>query len=227
MFISFLRTLILYPLLLLVVRLMGKRQLGQMEPAEFVVAMLLADLAAVPMQDIGIPLLSGLLPILTVLALELLLAIASLRSIRLRQLLCGRPVILVEDGQIQQLNLKRTRVTLDELTEHLRQKDVTDITTVKYAILETSGQVSVLPYAHAAPLTPQSVGLEVPEDVTLPVLVVNDGHVLMDNLRASGRDLSWLQGQLKKRRLTSPRQVFLMTVDEAGTVVCVTKEEPA
>ncbi len=105
MFISFLRTLILYPLLLLVVRLMGKRQLGQMEPAEFVVAMLLADLAAVPMQDIGIPLLSGLLPILTVLALELLLAIASLRSIRLRQLLCGRPVILVEDGQIQQLNL--------------------------------------------------------------------------------------------------------------------------
>ena len=144
MFISFLRTLILYPLLLLVVRLMGKRQLGQMEPAEFVVAMLLADLAAVPMQDIGIPLLSGLLPILTVLALELLLAIASLRSIRLRQLLCGRPVILVEDGQIQQLNLKRTRVTLDELTEHLRQKDVTDITTVKYAILETDGNLSVL-----------------------------------------------------------------------------------
>ena len=101
-----------------------------------------------------------------------------------------------------------------------------DLSGVKYAILETSGQVSVLPYAHAAPLTPQSVGLEVPEDVTLPVLVVNDGHVLMDNLRASGRDLSWLQGQLKKRRLTSPRQVFLMTVDEAGTVVCVTKEEP-
>ena len=123
--------------------------------------------------------------------------------------------------------MAKTRFTVDELYEQLRTQGYSSLDGVKYAILETSGQVSVLPYTRTAPLTPQSAGIEVQEDVTLPVLVVNDGHILTDNLRTCGRDLSWLQGQLKKRRLTSPKQVFLMTVDEAGAVVCVTKEGPA
>ena len=223
MFISFLRTLILYPLLLLVVRLMGKRQLGQMEPAEFVVAMLLADLAAVPMQDIGIPLLSGLLPILTVLALELLLAIASLRSIRLRQLLCGRPVILVEDGQIQQLNLKRTRVTLDELTEHLRQKDVTDITTVKYAILETDGNLSVLLHPKDSPPTAKDLGVQV-DTLELPLTIISDGKLLTNNLDKAKRDRAWLDKQLKRFGCTQ-EQVFLLTVEPTGKVYFARRED--
>ena len=122
MLLSYLRTICLYLVLILVVRLMGKRQIGEMEPAEFVVTMLIANLAAIPMQDSGIPLLSGLVPILTVLGVQLILAVASMRFISFRRLLCGKPVILIREGTIDQTNLRRARITLDELTEHLREK---------------------------------------------------------------------------------------------------------
>ena len=142
MILSYLRTLLLYLVLILVIRVMGKRQIGEMEPAEFVVTMLVANLAAIPMQDAGIPLFSGLVPILTVLGLELVLSWATMRSVRLRRFFCGKPVILIETGKILQENLRSTRITLDELTGHLREKDVLDITTVQFAILETDGQLS-------------------------------------------------------------------------------------
>lgn len=130
MLISFLRTVVLYLLLIVTVRLMGKRQIGEMEPAEFVVTMLLANLAAIPMQDSAIPLLSGLVPILVILGLELILAAVSLQSIRMRRLLCGKPVILMQNGKILERNLQRTRVNLDELTMHLREKGIFDLSTV-------------------------------------------------------------------------------------------------
>ena len=143
MILSYLRTIILYLVLIAVIRLMGKRQIGQMEPAEFVVTMLVANLAAIPMQDGGIPLFSGFVPIVTVLGVELLLSHLSLKSIKIRKLLCGKPVILIENGNIMQGNLRKTRVTMDELTGHLREKDVLDVTTVQYAILETDGTLSL------------------------------------------------------------------------------------
>ena len=120
MLISFIRTMILYTILIVVIRLMGKRQLGEMEPMEFVVTMLLANLAAVPMQETGIPLLSGLIPILVVLSMELLLSVLVYHSVGARRLLCGKPVILMENGRLLQENLKKTRITPDELTEFLR-----------------------------------------------------------------------------------------------------------
>ena len=141
MLLSYLRTICLYLVLILVVRLMGKRQIGEMEPAEFVVTMLIANLAAIPMQDSGIPLLSGLVPILTVLGVQLILAVASMRFISFRRLLCGKPVILIREGTIDQTNLRRARITLDELTEHLREREVLDLGQVQYAILETNGQI--------------------------------------------------------------------------------------
>ena len=122
MLLSYVRTVILYLILIAVIRLMGKRQVGQMEPSEFVVTMLVANLAAIPMQDSGIPLHGGLIPILTVLGLELVLSAISLYSVRFRRLLCGKPVILVENGCILRENLRRTRVTLDELTGQLRER---------------------------------------------------------------------------------------------------------
>ena len=134
MLISFIRTMILYTILIVVIRLMGKRQLGEMEPMEFVVTMLLANLAAVPMQETGIPLLSGLIPILVVLSMELLLSVLVYHSVGARRLLCGKPVILMENGRLLQENLKKTRITPDELTEFLRIEGVTDLASVKYAI---------------------------------------------------------------------------------------------
>ena len=224
---AFFRTVILYLLIIAGLRLMGKRQIGELEPGDLVLTLIISDLASVPMQDFGIPLVNGVFPIIVLLSLSMLVSYFSLKSIRFRSLVCGRPTVIIQDGKILQANMAKTRFTVDELYEQLRTQGYSSLEGVKYAILETSGQVSVLPYTRAAPLTPQSAGIEVQEDVTLPVLVVNDGHILTDNLRTCGRDLSWLQGQLKKRRLTSPKQVFLMTVDEAGAVVCVTKGGPA
>lgn len=224
---AFLRTVILYFILMIGLRLMGKRQIGELEPSELVLTLIISDLAAVPMQDFGIPLVNGLFPIATLLCLSMLLSFFSLKSIRFRALVCGRPTVIIREGKVLQQNMARNHFTVDELLEQLRSQGYSDLSAVKYAILETSGQVSVLPYTKASPITPQVVQMEVQDDVTLPVLLINDGHVMSANLSASGYDRTWLDRQLKDRRLTSPRQVFFMTVDEAGAVVCVAKEATA
>lgn len=224
---AFFRTLILYFILMLGLRLMGKRQIGELEPSELVLTLIISDLAAVPMQDFGIPLVNGLFPIITLLCVSMLLSFFSLKSIRFRALVCGRPTVIIRDGKILQQNMARNRFTVDELLEQLRSQGYSDISAVKYAVLETSGQVSVLPYTKDSPATPKVLGLDVQDDVTLPVLLINDGHVMSENLSASGYDGAWLDKQLKQRRLTSPRQVFFMTVDEAGGITCVAKEAGA
>lgn len=224
---AFFRTVILYFILMVGLRLMGKRQIGELEPSELVLTLIISDLAAVPMQDFGIPLVNGLFPIATLLCLSMLLSFFSLKSVRFRALVCGRPTVIIREGKVLQQNMARNRFTVDELLEQLRSQGYSDLSAVKYAILETSGQVSVLPYTKASPITPQVVQMEVQDNVTLPVLLINDGHVMSANLSASGYDRTWLNRQLKDRRLTSPRQVFFMTVDEAGAVVCVAKEATA
>lgn len=222
---AFLRTVILYFILMIGLRLMGKRQIGELEPSELVLTLIISDLAAVPMQDFGIPLVNGLFPIITLLCLSMLLSFFSLKSIRFRGLVCGHPTVIVREGKVLQQNMAKNRFTVDELYEQLRSQGYSDLSSVKYAILETSGQVSVLPYTKASPVTPQVMTIDVQDDVTLPILLINDGHVMSNNLRSTGYDQNWLNRQLKERRLTSPQQVFLMTVDEAGSVVCVAKEE--
>ena len=224
---AFFRTVILYFILMVGLRLMGKRQIGELEPSELVLTLIISDLAAVPMQDFGIPLVNGLFPIITLLCLSMLLSFFSLKSIRFRGLVCGHPTVIVREGKVLQQNMARNRFTVDELFEQLRYQVYSDLSAVKYAILETSGQVSILAYTKDSPVTPQTLNYDVQDDVTLPVLLINDGHVLSRNLEGSGYDQNWLDKQLKSRRLTSPRQVFLMTVDEAGAVGCVAKEEAA
>lgn len=222
MLLSYLRTIILYLILVLVVRVMGKRQIGEMEPAEFVVTMLVANLAAIPMQDVGIPLLSGLAPILTVLGVELILAVLSMRFLCLRRLLCGKPVVLLENGIILQDNLRRTRVTLDELTEHLREKGVLDLSTVKYVILETNGQISVFPYGKYAPAAAKDAGIKATEEY-LPYTIITDGRLMKKNLELAKRNRAWLQKELRERNCPL-KDVCLLTVDETGKVFFVKKE---
>ena len=224
---AFFRTLILYFILMTGLRLMGKRQIGELEPSELVLTLIISDLAAVPMQDFGIPLVNGVFPIVTLLCVSMLLSFFSLKSIRFRGLVCGYPTVIIRDGKVLQQNMARNRFTVDELLEQLRSQGYSDLTAVKYAVLETSGQVSVLPYTKDSPVTPQVMNMTVQDDVTLPVLVINDGHIMSENLSASGYDAVWLDKQLKERCLTSPRQVFLMTVDEAGAVTCVAKDAKA
>lgn len=223
MLISFIRTIILYSILIAVIRLMGKRQLGEMEPMEFVVTMLLANLAAVPMQETGIPLLSGLVPILVVLSMELLLSVLVYHSVGARKLLCGKPVILMENGKLLQENLKKTRITPDELTEFLRMEGVVDLSSVKYAILETGGQVSVLPYAKFKPANAKAAGVKV-EDTQLPVTIISDGQLLTENLPKLGKNRGWVTEVLTDYGCTV-RDVYLLTAEPGGKLYFCRKGE--
>ena len=217
MVLSYIRTIILYVLLLVSVRTMGKRQIGQMEPSEFVVTMLVANLAAIPMQDVDIPLYSGVVPIVTVLGSELVLASLALKSVGLRRLLCGKPVILVENGRILQSNLRSTRVTLDELSGHLREKDILDVRTVQYAILETNGNLSVFPYPAEVPASAKEAGIH-PKSRYLPITIIEDGHLFRENLTLAGKDENWVRQILGQYRSSIPG-TWLLTVDKGDNVI--------
>ena len=222
MILSYMRTLFLYLLLLTVIRLMGKRQIGQMEPSEFVVTMLVANLAAIPMENVGTPLYAGVVPMLTVLGAELLLSGISMSSVRFRRLLCGKPVILIENGRILQQNLRLTRVTIDELMGHLREKDVLDLTTVQYAILETNGNLSVFPYPANMPAIAKDAGV-IARPQYLPYTLVEDGVLLTDNLQKSGKDPAWVRQVLGEHR-ASLAGTWLLMVDQQDRVVWLGKE---
>ena len=222
MLLSYIRTVILYLLLIVVIRLMGKRQIGQMEPSEFVVTMLVANLASIPMQEGGIPLFTGVVPILTVLGLELILSALSLKSIRFRKLLCGKPVILIENGNILQNNLRKTRVTIDELTGHLREKDVLDLRAVQYAILETNGNLSVFPYPKEKPASARDAGVQAQKQY-LPITVVSDGKLLQENLIKAKKDTRWVQRVLREQQ-AQLRDTWLLTVDGSDHIYFCRKE---
>ncbi len=224
MILSYVRTILLYAVLIGVIRLMGKRQVGEMEPSEFVVTMLVANLAAIPMQDGGIPLYSGLVPILTVLASELVFSTLSMRSVKMRRILCGKPVILIENGKIIQENLRKTRITMDELSGQLRNKDVLDPTTVQYAILETNGVLSVFPFPQERPAAAKDAGVPV-KPQALPYTLVSDGYLYRDNLKAANKTEKWVEKQLQKENATLV-QTWLFTVDEDGKTVFLRKEQP-
>ena len=223
MVIAFLRTIILYAFIIIGIRLMGKRQVGELEPSELVLALLISDLAAVPMQDFGIPLLTGLIPILTLLCLTMALSVLTMKSVRFRAVLCGRPSVIVENGKLRQREMQKNRFTLDELMEELRMKGITDLSTVKYAILETNGQISVLPYAAQQPVTAQQMGLN-PQDPGLPMVLINNGRVIDRALRSRGLNEEWLEKQLHQHHVSRTEDVFLLTVDEENTVYLAKKE---
>ena len=219
------RTIILYLLIILGIRLMGKRQIGELEPSELVLSLAASDVyKRQPMQDFGIPLIMGIIPILTLLCLSAILSVLTVKSIRFRALLCSRPSIVIQDGKILTREMVKNRFTVDELMEELRMAGVTDLSTVKYAVLETTGRISVLPYAEHQPVTVRDMGLKVKE-AGLPVIVVSDGRVLSHNLKTRNLSMRWVKEQMGSRGVQDIRQVFLMTVDEADNVYFVKKEE--
>jgi len=221
---ALLRTVILYFLIMIGLRLMGKRQIGELEPGELVLTMLLSDLAAVPMQDFGIPLLAGILPILMLLSLSLLISQLSLKSLWFRDLVCGKPAVIIDHGRICQDAMRRSRLTTDELLEELRIQGYSDFSAIKYAVLENSGSLSVLPWSTEQPPTATQLKLQVEDSCFLPLVLINDGRVLRKNLEKTGNDAAWLQLLLKDRGFTSPRQVFLLTLSGPNHITCIRKE---
>ena len=223
MFTGLIRTIILYLLIIAGIRLMGKRQVGELEPSELVLSLIIADLAAVPMQDFGIPLLTGIVPILTLLSLTMILSVLTMKSTRFRTLLCGRPSVIIRKGKINQGEMRRNRLTVDELLEELRAQGYPGPAGIEYAILETNGQLSVLPFAAQKPPTAQDLALHLSEP-GLPVVLINDGRIMSRALRRRGLDETWLDRQLKERHVKHVRDVFLLTVDETNKVCVIEKE---
>ena len=221
-FVVLIRTIVLYLLIIVGIRLLCKRQVGELEPSELTLALIIADLASVPMQDNGIPLMAGLIPIVVLLSVATILSVLSARSIRFRALLCGRPSVVIQDGLVLEEELRKNRLTLDELMEELRIQGFTDFHAIKFAILETNGQLSVVPRADQKP--PPCAQLSVPvQEPGIPVILISDGRLLERNLKDQGYEQSWLSKQLAAHGMSSPEQVFLLTVDQLGNTYCVAK----
>lgn len=223
MVIAVARSVILYLIIVIGIRLLGKHQVSELEPAEFVLALIIADVASVPMQDFGIPLLMGVIPIITLLCLSMILSILSMKSLKLRALLVGTPSILIKNGKLNQKEMRRNRMTLDEILEELRLQGYTELSSIKYAVLETNGQLSLLPYADQKPPTAKQLDIAV-SDSGLPLVLINDGRLISANLRQRGLDEVWLKKRLAEHKVHNVRDVFLLTIDEENQLYFVRKE---
>ncbi len=217
MLLTAIRTLILYLAVTVVMRMMGKRQVGEMQPYELVVAVLIAELAAIPMEDTDIPLINGLVPIVVLLVVQIALSELALFSERARKIICGTPSILISQGEIVEQELRRLRVNLNDLLEQLRSKNFPNVKDVAYAILETNGQLSVIPKAGLSPVTAVDLNLNIPSG-GLPINLVLDGLVNVHNLKLAGVTEEQLMEKAKALGAHDLRQVFFANIDETGHI---------
>ena len=214
MAVPLLRTLLLYAAVIAAVRLMGKRQLGELDPSELAVTILVSDLAAVPMQDPGIPMLSGLVPIAALISLEILLSFAALKSRLFRRLLNGQPAIIIRSGRLDVKKLRQLRLRTDEVVETLRKQNVASVADVKYGVIEPDGTLTVVPVRAQQPVTASMLGLT-PKDAGLPLVVVSDGKLVPRSLRLLQLDPRDVENRLHNQSLALS-DVFLMTLDDCG-----------
>ena len=221
MLITFIRTIILYIIVLIVMRLMGKREIGQLQPFELAISIMIADLAAVPMSDTGIPITNGIIPILGLLVMHLLISLINLKSFKARELICGRPTILIYRGKIDEKALKKERFTINELEERLRGNNVINIGDVEYAILETSGQITVIQKPNKRNTIPADFGIE-PDYEGIPYDLVIDGKIMKENLRKINKDEKWLRKQVGKFNIR-PEDALLVPYDGKGQIFCQEK----
>lgn len=224
MFIVLFRAIILYFVVVFVMRIMGKRQIGQLQPFELVIALMISELAATPMQNTNIPLLHGIIPIITLLVLQVLLSTLQLKSEVARYIFCGKPSILIEKGKINIKELKNTKMNLNDLLEELRLKDYYNIEDIEYAIMETGGQISIIPKSDLEPATRKDLKLSVSQDM-IPVTLILDGKINRNNLKLINKDKSWLYSQLKKKNIASTDEVLIALLDSKGKLFYQLKKE--
>lgn len=222
MIISLIRTLLLYIFIVFAVRLMGKRQISELQTSELVVTLLISDLAAIPMQDSGQPLTSGLVPILVLVAAEIIISVIMLKSGGFRRIICGRPIVVVNDGKIQQNELRRLRMTIEDLFEDLRQGGVSTISDVAYAIVETNGKLSIIKKPGKDSVTPDDLQLIVPDN-GIETVVISDGVISEPSAQLCKKSVAWIEGILKAKNVRLD-EVFLMTANTAGDFQIIKKE---
>ena len=219
----FIRVIIIYVLVLIIMRFMGKREIGQMQPFELVIAIMIADLASVPMSDTGIPITNGIVPILALLLIQLIISILNLKSMRVRQIMSGVPSILIYRGRIDEKALRKEKLTVNELQEKLRQFSVFDIGDVEYAILETSGQVTVIQKPEKRNTTPEDFGIT-PEYEGIPYDLVVDGKVMYNNLKKLDKSYQWLKQEINKFNI-EPEDALIATLNGKGEIFCQAKNK--
>lgn len=222
MLITFFRSILIYIFVLVVMRLMGKREIGQLQPFELAIAIMIADLASIPMTDPGIPISNGIISILGLLVMHLIISIINMKSIKAREVICGKPTILVYRGKIDEKALKKERFTINELEERLRGNNIINLGDVEYAILETSGQVTVIQKPEKRNTIPEDFNI-VPEYEGIPYDLVIDGRIMDDNLKALGKNREWLKKQVEKFKM-KPEEALVVTYDGKGQIFCQKKE---
>ena len=216
------RSVVLYLCIMLFMRLMGKRQLGELQPAELVISVLISNIVSLPVEDPNVPLLMGIIPVAMLVGLELIVSVLSLRFRSIRTLMGGNPVVIIHNGVIDQGALKTLRFSIDDLMESLRSQGIFDLNQIQYAIVETNGTVSILPYEKDSPATPTQLKLTLaPREV--PVMVISDGMVLEDGLRGASMSRKQLNRILEKEQV-SVRDVFLFSADKSHRYTLIQKE---
>lgn len=221
MLINFFRAIVLYIIVLIVMRLMGKREIGQLQPFELAISIMIADLASIPMTDTGTPIENGIVPILGLLIMHLIISIINLKSIKAREIICGKPRILIYRGKIDEKALIKERFTINELQERIRGKNIVNLGDVEYAILETSGEITVIEKPNKRQTIPEDFGI-MPDYEGIPYDLVIDGKIMYENLKIIGKDYNWLKKEVNKFKF-SPEEALIVTIDGKGQIFCQAK----
>lgn len=219
----FIRTIIIYTFVLVAIRLMGKREIGQLQPYELVVTIMIADVASLPMQDVSIPLIQGVVPIMGLLFAQIVASVLSFKSKIIHKYISGKPTILVANGKILEENLKKQKYSIETMLEQIRVCGYTSLLDLDYVILETSGQISVIPKAENQAVTIKDMKIQ-PKYKGYTRTIILDGTIIESNLQALGRSKNWLMEQLKRFE-TELKTTLLFTCDELGNVYCQKKGE--
>ncbi len=223
MLVTFFRAILLYIIVLIVMRLMGKREIGQLQPFELAISIMIADLASIPMTDTGVPISNGIIPILGLLVMHLVISVVNLKSIKAREIICGKPRILIYRGKIDEKALKKERFTINELEERLRGNNVVNLGDVEYAILETSGNITVIQKPEKRNTIPEDFNI-VPDYEGISYDLVVDGKIMDENLRKLGKNYQWLKKQVEKFNIM-PEDALVVTIDGKGQIFCQEKEK--
>ncbi len=224
MFIIFFRTIVMYFFVVVTLRSMGKRQIGELEPSEFVVTIMISELASLPIQETSLPLLTSILAILMLVILEIIVSFTAYKSVKARKLLYGKPSMLFENGKINQKEMEKQRFNMNDLMEVIRNNGASGLDEVEYVIVETNGNVSVLLKSNEQPLKPSDIGLKTSK-TEISYIIIDNGNISFENLKKLGYNSDWLRKQLKHEKIKSPNDVFYMGADRQGNTFIVKCEE--
>lgn len=215
MAVSLIRSIILYGIVVGIYRFMGKRQVGELQPSELVLAIMISDVASVPMQSVGTPLVSGIVPVLTLMFIEITLSFIAQKSEKLRKVITGAPSLIIAEGKLQIKEMERLRFNIDDLMEQLRNNGYFDVGEIAFAVLETNGNLSVMPKERYRPVTVGDMNMNLAK-AEFTFNIIKDGVLDKDALKKLGRDENWLESELKKNKISGIKKVFLLCADKNG-----------